>query len=242
MKKIAVTLGLLLLIMKCYPQGGREKIRHGWMPAVSSDQLSSVNTMSEIVPLIYPYLLQWSKTIDYASVVFRASCDGKEVVAMSSGNDLSQEQIKIINNIDLGTDLNVYFKFVNKDPENRNAGIGGKDQEMDLMLTVNPVITAQFPGGRQEMAKYIDKNIKDKFFEMSPMMKNPEATIVFTVDENGKIIDPVLLKSTTDPEMDKMIIEATLKMPKWKPAEMPVGKKVRQQVMVDFPFYGKSGC
>ena len=55
-----------------------------------------------------------------------------------------------------------------------------------------------------------------------------QAIVSFTVNEDGKIADAIVSKSSGDAATDKLLLKAINKMPKWKPAETADGTKVKQ--------------
>jgi TonB family protein len=62
--------------------------------------------------------------------------------------------------------------------------------------------------------------------------------VKFTVNEEGGIMNPKMLRTSRDSKADKLVLEAISKMPKWKPAQNSKGVKVKQEFTV--PFGG--GC
>ena len=62
---------------------------------------------------------------------------------------------------------------------------------------------------------------------------------MFTVNEEGDVVDAKISKTSGDLLTDKLIVEGISKMPKWKPAKNSKGEKVKQ----DFIFnVGNGGC
>ena len=88
-----------------------------------------------------------------------------------------------------------------------------------------------------ELTNYLKKNIINKISETNPSKQFPRVTAIFTVNEEGKIIDAKISRSSNDPEVDKLLLETITKMPNWKPAENSEGIKVKQE----FTFRTSSG-
>jgi TonB family protein len=66
-----------------------------------------------------------------------------------------------------------------------------------------------------------------------------QGIVKFTVSEEGDIINAKITSTTGDAQIDKVLLDAIIKMPKWKPAENSKGFKVKQE----FEFsVGNDGC
>ena len=88
------------------------------------------------------------------------------------------------------------------------------------------------------MTQYLRENAINKIPETTS--KQLQQVIVgFTVNEEGKIANVQISKTSGDPNTDKLLLEAINKMPKWRPAEDSKGVKVKQE----FEFsVGNVGC
>lgn len=82
----------------------------------------------------------------------------------------------------------------------------------------------EFPGGEAKMMEYFRNNIKYPAFAKE---ENLEGTVYirFVVNENGGIIDPVILK-TPNKVFDEPSLSVIRRMPQWIPGEN-AGKKVK---------------
>ena len=103
----------------------------------------------------------------------------------------------------------------------------------ELFITVVPEIEAEYIGGYQELIKYLKVNVIDKISEPSvtairfqPPFQS--AKVIFTVNEEGKIVNATISKTSGDAKTDKILPDAINKMPKWKPANEK-GIKVKQE-------------
>ena len=52
---------------------------------------------------------------------------------------------------------------------------------------------------------------------------------MFTVNEEGEIVNAKISQTSGDSKTDKLFVEAINKMPKWKPAQNSKGVKVKQE-------------
>ena len=173
---------------------------------------------------------------DYVSVEILATCNGNVRKAVSTNDRLSTEQKNILNTVDLSTDIVTIVKYKYKNSVTDNS----ENHEMYISMTVIPDIEAEYFGGYPQMTKYLKGNIIDKISETTHRLFQ-EGIVIFTVNEEGEIVNAKISKTSGDPETDKLLVEAINKMPKWRPAKNSKGIKVKQE----FEFHvgaGLEGC
>lgn len=95
----------------------------------------------------------------------------------------------------------------------------------------------KFPGGVMELGKHIQRNFIVPG-EVRETTKSAKAFVKFVVDENGKVTNPVIVKSSNNEEFDKEAIRAISVMPKWDPG-IDKGKPVK--VYMTVPVSWKNG-
>ncbi len=181
----------------------------------------------------------YEKVIDFVSVEISAVCQGKNLKSQCSRKTLTPEQKNILNSADLGTDIRIKIKFKYKYQAIEDLDNGSKVREGEYIVTVVPETEAEYPGGFKQMTEYIKKNIINKIPEKGISKKIQQAVLEFTVNEEGQIIDTKISSTSTDPKIDKLILDATNKMPKWKPAQNSKGVKVKEEFSIQF---GGGGC
>ena len=90
-----------------------------------------------------------------------------------------------------------------------------------------------FPGGEDEMQKFIKSNIK--YPEMSIQMGDQGKVYVrFVVEKDGKISNVSIARSVT-PELDKEAMRVVKQMPSWSPGKQR-GRPVRTNVVIPIVF------
>jgi len=62
--------------------------------------------------------------------------------------------------------------------------------------------------------------------------------VKFTVNEEGKIVDALIFRSSEDPKADQLLLDAINKMPEWKPARNSTGMKIKQEFTIPM----SNGC
>jgi TonB family protein len=102
-----------------------------------------------------------------------------------------------------------------------------------------PDYEAEYPGGFTQITDYYLEHVIKKVSEKKASDKIGLAIIKFTVNEAGKIADAQIFKTSTDPTIDKLLLEATHKMPLWKPAKNSHGMNVKQEFIIPL---GMGGC
>jgi TonB family protein len=267
MKNILISLLFILFISTGFSQNFNYEYTGRYTPVIKKEKLYFAGTVSEIMPGFNRYFAlparerhqmdllvnmsdssqaysvfpqeSFAKFIDFVSVEISAISDGKTLTAQSKGDLLTSEQKNILNAADMGTDIHMKITYSYKNPANDKYATSAKIKEGYYTVTVVPATEAEFPGGAKQITAYLKDNIINQISEKSAFAKIQEAIVDFTVDEEGQILDAKLSRTSTDPEIDKLILDATNRMPKWRPAEDSKGIRVRQVVSIPF---GGGGC
>jgi len=229
MKKRLIAPLLFLLVIAGFSQDLDYSVQGKYIHPVTKEKLNNAGSLQEIIP---HYPSQWIS--GYVSVEVSSSQDGKEMMAESTNDILNTEQKSILNEADFGTDIVINISYTTNNPVTGNIYTG----EMNYSATVVPETEAEYYGGYPEMAQYLKENAIDKISDEVSEKFQP-ALVEFTVDEDGKIANALISRTSGDQDTDELLLEAITKMPKWKPAEDSKGRKVSQQ----FEFsVGNAGC
>ncbi len=218
----------------CFAQNLNDKLRRN-LTSIKKEKLNEVKSMSEIIPY-YPSL--W--IMHYVSGEITATSGGKVIKAIGSGETLNAEQKNILNVADIGSEIKININYQYKNAVTDNI----ENSTMHFSTFVVSGIEAEYPGGYEQMTKYLNENVIDKIYEASnsKRISIPPAGVTFIVDEEGQIIDAKITLTSKDPKIDKLLLDATNKMPKWKPAQNENGKKIKQEFNFNIPFYSGGGC
>ena len=196
------------------------------------------NVFPEPPDYVYPQE-KYKQTITYVSVQIAASCNGKTLTALSTSDKLTAEQKEILNTAALGTDIKVTIKYKYKDQRADSFGPRNQIAEGTSTVTVVPQTEAEYPGGWKELSNYFATNVINALSDKKTSEKIQNTTLKFMVNEEGKIEDAKISQTSTDIKLDKLILDATGKMPKWKPAVNGEGVRVKQEITIPF---GGEGC
>lgn len=155
-------------------------------------------------------LLADSSLYDQDSLIFRK----KYAYDPSTGKLL--EEIVVDS---MGTTKTTYFK---EDGTRLNTTVDEKEDRVFIQTEVE----ASFPGGPAAWSSYISHELMQHIDEFTNK-DNGTCTIRFIVDVDGSVSDIQLLKKTMKgTKLEKIVIEAIQRGPKWIPA-MQGGVKVR---------------
>ena len=185
---------------------------------------ADIKAAQTLMDLNKHYKPEWVK--EYLAVEVSASHKGKTKKATSKNHTLSQEQIDLMYQADSGTNISVNVKYL---PDNNLKHNDIKEENFTFML--EPETDASFVGGQAALQQYlkekgIDQIAKDKFKQYQLF------TVIFNIDEEGRIVDPHLHWPSKDEELDKILLETICNMPNWTPASYTDGTKVKQEFVL----------
>jgi len=265
MKNSIIILLAFLLYLTGFSQNSSFGNSGRFTPVIKKEKLSTARFINDVMPefgryfslpyndrvmldqrriLVYPQgdfypQENFNYYIDYVSVEIMAICNGIALTSQSSNDILTPEQIEIINNTDLGTDINIKVKFRFKDQAIDNLESGNALKEGKYTVTVVPASEALYPGGFEQITEYLTENVMNNISEKKASDKIQQAVVRFTVDEEGQIVNAEISRTSTDPKIDELLLDATKRMSKWTPAENSKGLKVRQVFSIPL---GSIGC
>ena len=200
---------------------------------VTCEKLSEAKLMSDIIP-DYP-TAYYNSLIDYVNIEIITTQNGKQIIAANLIDSLTLEQKNNLNYADMSSTIGIKIHFKYKDPANDVVGSARKIKEMNFGITLVPAKEAEFEGGLEQMNSFVKENVISKIPLNNNSAKIPNVSVVFTVNELGKAIDARILKSSSDPKIDQLMIDAVNKMPQWKPAENAKGEKIKQEFSFGIP-------
>lgn len=127
----------------------------------------------------------------------------------------------------------VPFIFTGYDP-------GKMKKNVSITCYVIDIQSAEFPGGSSALDNYITKNAT---YPPYGQEKEGEVTVSFWIDENGKIFEPVIIKSS-DPILNDKALKIISEMPQWKPARYKGNVRCKKTITIPFrkikKIYGSS--
>ena len=136
---------------------------------------------------------------------------------------LNEYQKDLLRTADLGSDISIHIIYKTDNSATREP----MSSIIHYDVTVVPEVEAEYMTGTKELTQYLKKNAIDKISEATSKLLQP-TIVTFTVNEEGKIADAQVVKSSGNAATDKLLLKTITKMPKWKPAETADGIKVKQ--------------
>jgi TonB family protein len=229
MKNNLIVLLFLLFVFRGYSQPFNYDVRGTYSKAIQQEDLLVVKSLSDLSP---GYPTGWVS--NYVSVDIETKVNGRAVKESGLNDQLNAKQLNIIRSADLFSEILITVKYKSPNPATDKIELN----TLTRRTTVTPAIEASYPGGKETMNKYLEKNAMSKISDKS-LDANTKGIVHFIINEKGEVTEPKLSQSSGDHSVDALILKAIQNMPTWKPAETASGKKVKQT----FEFsIGKPGC
>lgn len=109
----------------------------------------------------------------------------------------------------------------------------------DSLFLIDPESPAQFKGGTAALMKYISDSVSQKINLCLDDKSNIQKVFVkFLINENGKISDVKVTRTSNVPQIDSIFVRAIRNMPDWIPGTID-GKPVKQYYNLPFNFNPK---
>lgn len=108
------------------------------------------------------------------------------------------------------------------------------EEEEEEVIFVVVESMPEFPGGQQQLFKYINENVKYPVIAQENGIQG-RAICQFVVNKDGSIVDVVVVRTSGDASLDKEAMRVIKSMPKWTPGKQR-GKPVRVKYTVPINF------
>jgi TonB family protein len=207
------------------------------------DQLKARDPLNR--NLLYPPEFYDLPQESYSNILYFISMDittmnnGKTMLSKGVSNLITKEQKSILMAADAGTDIHIKIRFKYKNTGKVSYYDLEQIKEGDYTVTVIPETEAEYPGGFPAITNYINRNVFDKIPNKSDLSRNPPAVVKFTINEDGHISDARISRTSRNTKVDKLLLDAIIKMPNWKPAKDSKGKNIKQEYSIPL---GNDGC
>jgi len=189
-------------------------------PSLSETQeaLAEAKSISELNPY---FKSEWVKEIKSVEVVTTSGNNQRVVKGITQ--EFNEDQIASIKSADIGSEMSVLVRYL---PDN---DLGFNDvKEFDFDCVLDPERDATFPGGSEELNKYILSSPVGQLTQ-DQIRQYLAAIVTFVVDEDGEITDAKIHQSSDNDEVDKQLLATVCDMPNWLPAEYRNSKRIKQE-------------
>lgn len=187
-----------------------------------------INEAHSLIDINKRYEASWVRT--YISVEVLTTYKGNIVKSVSENDILSQEQKDMMIRADNGTNISVKVKYM---PENTLSH--NDPQELGFTFSIDPESEAKYPGGEQQLKKYLKESAIDKI-PANTFVDYDLTAIKFTISETGEVTNAHIFgagyNTSPDEKIDTLLLDAICNMPDWKPAAYSDGTKVKQEFVL----------
>lgn len=214
MKNLFIIQLIFLFAVTGFSQNQIVTYPYQFSTSIKKEKLSDARSLSDVMPQYNP-----ESMMKHIAWEISATCNGEKTTIPGTGDMLNDGQKKILNSADPGTEIFVNFTY--------------KYTKIQYYTFVVPDMEAEYPGGTNALWNKLSESIFAKFPD-----KKLFPVLTFIIDEEGQTSDIKLIESSSDPAVDKLLVDALSNMPKWKPAQNSKGIKVKQE----FKLRWSGGC
>lgn len=172
--------------------------------------------------------------IDCISSEISATCNGRILKAKGLNDTLNAEQQRILQTADMGSAIDIKIDYRYPNPVTNGIHV----HQMNLSVAVVPDMEATYPEGHEKLKSYLAENGISKL-QLKDVALFKGTTVRFTINEEGAVTNDYVFESSGDAATDKILLDAVHKMPRWNPAKMNTGSKVKQEFVFAV---GVGGC
>lgn len=172
------------------------------------------------------YSSNYNTLVNYISVEIVAICNGKKVSSVGLSDKLTNAQRSVLSKADIGSDIIVKVKF--KHRAHSRFVANSNIIEGYLPIKVVPFVEAEFLSG----TKLVEDYLMEKIDKINDPKNTQPPVLKFVVNEEGKVINAKMEQTSKSSKIDKILLEATTNMPKWKPAKNSKGVTVKQEFCI----------
>ncbi len=162
----------------------------------------------------------------YHALEVIASCHTVLEKDVGQNDTLTSEQLDLLSRADTDKDIRIVVHYI---PENDMKHNDIKS--FDFFISIDPDISAQFPGGSSALKQYLDESAL-AVVSTGSVKEHQLAAIKFIIDESGQIIEPLISSSSGNESIDQVMIDVVCGMPAWTPARYANGQTVPQEYVL----------
>jgi len=192
----------------------------------------TLKTAKLIRDFVSGYAYNWVS--NYDSVELITQSNGNMVRTLGLNEQLNAKQILALQNADLNSEVMLNVSYNSRNSITRLM----EKSYVNVVLTVIPEKEAEYQGGYEKLSKYIETNAI-QIIQKTLSEELQKGSVSFKIDEQGKVVDEIIIQSTGDLNLDQQLLKVIRDMEQWNPAENVKGEKVKQNFIFSF---GNGGC
>lgn len=197
--------------------------------AITQSEMQKAVFITDINP---GFPSSWIK--EYVSVELVSEFNGTTVIAEGSSINFTTEQMDLLSNTKVGSDLSFRVQYYADTDEVNNREL----KHIAFSYGVAPESMAIYNGGMEVLDQYlVDRGLNEIAKTLDGQEKTYQA--MFTIDKTGTVINARMNDSTGLPDVDQAILNAIKEMEKWEPALDDKGESIAQDFVLNI---GMVGC
>ncbi len=189
--------------------------------SVNADQLKEAKTLND---LNERFESDW--VAEYKSVELSVVTQGTTVKAVGKNDVLTDEQKQLLVKADELSNVEVLVKYLPK-----NNLVNNEIKALDFSFSIDPDHQALFPGGEENMQRYLQTHALKKL-KKEAFRKHHLTAVKFEIAEDGSVLNPQIAESSSSQKVDEILLEALCNMPKWQPATYGNGLTAKQEYVL----------
>lgn len=195
---------------------------HGYavIPLTQSVKKAVALEASTIQDLHPGYPAAWVKK--YVAVDLKLIHKDEVKRVRGNGFALNPAQQQLLQQSESGDDITLSVTYY---PDNN---LPAEVKDMAFTLRIVPDNDAEFPGGSEQLQRYLKANAMD---QLSGLTNLPQVKVQFTIAADGRIQQAHLLERSHLPEVDSLLVKTIAEMPNWVPATNADGRTTPQELV-----------
>lgn len=114
------------------------------------------------------------------------------------------------------------------------AVLSGQEEKIKVKKLV--FTPAEYPGGKKGLNDYLQRTVVRQIANRTNLPEKIDLKSWVDLDENGQVMNVVLVSGSGFSDIDSTFIDAIRKMPLWEPATNETGIKCRDKQTVSLKF------
>ena len=205
------------------------EVRPAFGKSLAKETIIVAGKFDDLIPF-YPH--SWIE--EYIGTTVSIKKNGKLNAAEGTSNLFSKSQQQAVKTVEVGDELLVSIRYNSK-----NSVTGLKEKNaIELKYTVTADQEAKPVAGLEKIRSFFKENAFKSFTD-GKGTDFAGAAIQFVIDEKGEIGSANLKQSSGNMDADQRLLKSIRQMPAWKPAQDKMGKKYRQEFVLEVV---RAGC
>lgn len=183
---------------------------------------SELNAASKFGDFHELYRSNWVQ--EYIETSITLISDETSETVKGKNDILDTDFRRLLSQAKVGDEIKLWVKYVPKNNLKENP-----IREMEYLYKVAPETVAHFMNDENLLEDYLHENLTCQLTEEQLALIDL-TRLKITISTDGKVINPILKTSTTNEELDQLILQTFINMPLWNPAKSIDGTPVENTI------------